>query len=217
MTEPVLAWVSEAYDEADLSGELMKFRLVYDGRLPSAGSKNKRTSEKHAIRKELHRQLRALWNTHPSLRALHDPGAQNEGMVANPQWLARHAANYKRCDHAFAPLVCDALDLVCHVDILMLRHEAPGALFQGGDLDNRLKTLFDALKIPDTCEGVTEPEGDESPFMFVLLDDDKRVAGYTITTDRLLTPPSERSTDVRLVIEVTTRALKTNHFNLGLL
>ena len=124
---------------------------------------------------------------------------------------------HRRCDHEFVPLVCDHLKLVCSVDILFLRHEDPGSLFdRGGDLDNRLKTLFDAMKIPDHCENVTRPEEHEKPF-FVLLEDDKRIAGYNVTTDRLLTMPTDRGTDVRLVMQVTTQALQTTWGNISLL
>jgi hypothetical protein len=195
-------------------GPIMQFRLVYDGPLPSAGNKSKRAKEKHEIRKYFHPQLKALWGLHPGLIALHQADAT--APLVNADTLAFIKAQNRRCGHEFVPLVCDYIKLVCTVDILFLRHEDPGALFaQGGDLDNRLKTLFDALKVPDGPEGVLPPEEDEKPF-FVLLEDDKRIAGYTINTDRLLTTPVGRGTDVRLVIQVTTRAVATMWANIGL-
>ena len=42
----------------DERGRTLKFRLVYEGPLPSNGS----PQEKHAIRKAFHGQLRELWN-----------------------------------------------------------------------------------------------------------------------------------------------------------
>src|SRR6266849_6098917 len=49
----------------------------------------------------------------------------------------------------FVPLVRQSLALACSLDILFLRREEPGSLIlQGGDIDNRIKTLFDALKMP---------------------------------------------------------------------
>jgi hypothetical protein len=45
----------------------VEFRLLYEGELlPSAGT-NKRTAEKHAIRRAFHPQLRRLWNTNSNL------------------------------------------------------------------------------------------------------------------------------------------------------
>ena len=51
---------------------------------------------------------------------------------------------------SFKPLVRRSLSLACALDILFLRHEERYNLMrQGGDLDGRIKTLFDALKMPD--------------------------------------------------------------------
>ncbi|HZM57458.1 MAG TPA: hypothetical protein VFC03_20785 [Acidimicrobiales bacterium] len=50
--------------------------------------------------------------------------------------------------HVFAPLICTNLRLLAELDILMLRPEVPGRIINHGDIDNRLKTLFDALRAP---------------------------------------------------------------------
>ena len=48
--------------------------------------------------------------------------------------------------YVFVPLVTREMDVVAELSIIMLRPEIPGQLVtQGGDIDNRLKTLFDAL------------------------------------------------------------------------
>jgi hypothetical protein len=55
----------------------------------------------------------------------------------------------------FVPLVTAELSLLCNLEILMLRRVDPGKLIQSsGDIDNRIKTLFDALQIPDAQSGV---------------------------------------------------------------
>jgi len=47
----------------------------------------------------------------------------------------------------FLPLVRQSLSLVCKLDILFLRKEEPGGIItQSGDIDNRLKTLFDGIE-----------------------------------------------------------------------
>jgi hypothetical protein len=48
----------------------------------------------------------------------------------------------------FAPLVTDKLHLICDLKVTMLRPGEPGGVISVGDIDNRLKTLFDALSIP---------------------------------------------------------------------
>jgi hypothetical protein len=53
----------------------------------------------------------------------------------------------------YIPLIRKSLHLACALDIQFLRHEEPGLLvLQGGDLDGRLKTLFDAMRMPSARE-----------------------------------------------------------------
>jgi len=100
------------------------------------------------------------------------------------------------------------MHLLCHLDILFMRREPAGRLFEGNDLDNRIKTLFDALKVPQSIEQLPQDDqpqnDDESPFL-CLVEDDSLISGFSIRTERLLdkTPPVR---DVRLVIDVTIKA-----------
>ncbi len=79
----------------------------------------------------------------------------------------------------------------------------------GGDIDNRLKTLFDAMRIPVATEDYIRriPADDEKP-MYCLLEDDKLITKITVETDQLLQLSSGTTTDahqVRLVIRVQLR------------
>ncbi len=47
--------------------------------------------------------------------------------------------------------------LLAEVEITLLRPEAPGSIVSSGDIDNRLKTLFDAIKIPQHLQDL--PQG----------------------------------------------------------
>jgi hypothetical protein len=88
---------------------------------------------------------------------------------------------------------------------------------QGGDIDNRLKTLLDALKIPDSSDALSRGvtlSGDETPF-FCLLEDDNLITGINVKTDRLLDPNAGRS-EVVLLIHVRTRPTIGTFINLGL-
>jgi hypothetical protein len=73
----------------------------------------------------------------------------------------------------FAPLVSSALgwETIASLEILLLRPTQPGDLINtGGDLDNRMKTLFDALRLPAAGELPKDemPSEDEMPFLFSL-------------------------------------------------
>ena len=108
----------------------------------------------------------------------------------------------------FVPLVTLDLNLLCGLDILFLRTGKPGEVLRSGDIDNRLKTLFDALRIPEANENYSarSASADEKPF-FCLLEDDKLITKVSVETDQLLQNVSAKSdvNDVRLVITVRLR------------
>jgi hypothetical protein len=86
-----------------------------------------------------------------------------------------------------------------------------GRIIQGGDIDNRLKTLFDGLRIPKELKeiGGVPIEDDEKPF-FCLLQDDALITEVKVRADTLLTPQlSGRADDVKLIIGVTVTPLQT--------
>jgi hypothetical protein len=122
--------------------------------------------------------------------------------------------SYLRHGIGWAQLVNDVWGAVCSVDVLFLRREPKTGIVQTGDLDNRIKLLFDALSIPrenefpDSVDPIKEP----TPF-FCLLSDDSLITQFRVTADRLLIPNSELpetgtsggpQSDVYLVIEVKT-------------
>ena len=193
----------------------MEFRLIYRGQLPaqkSGGGHGKRLQEKHAIRKVIHKQLAVLWKENPVLsqwmaKSIHDQTAEGNlvSSVAN-HWAARYA----KYGYNWLPLVNEQMGIACSLDILFLRRDAPGKIIAsgGGDIDNRIKVLFDALRMPkyaDEVEGYAR-EQNEDEFFFCLLEDDSLINEVKITTDRLLTPleSGEAINDVVLVIHVKT-------------
>jgi hypothetical protein len=113
--------------------------------------------------------------------------------------------------------VTSELQLSCWIDVLFLRRQPPGSVWQHGDIDNRLKTLFDCLTIPDANQGYSDlkPADDEKPF-FCLLENDRMISKVTVETDLLLedldTPPDEN--DARLIITVRIKPLDPNQHNI---
>jgi hypothetical protein len=215
----------------------MEFRLVYKGPLKADTGDGGVAKQKHHIRKEFHKQLKELWQRHPDLRAMTEdlylvyttppslvsyPGPNKRqiervmpGMTTNQApntktWLEHIADDHSRCGYRFAPLISKAGGFTCSLDILFLRRDNPGDIIKsGGDIDNRIKTLFDGLREPDTVTelgGFTTPDEGEDPF-FCLLEDDNLITKVSVTTDRLLTPleteAGEHANHVHLVIHVT--------------
>ena len=128
------------------------------------------------------------------------------------------ADGYVRCGYQFVPLVTQQLSLLCSLNILFLRPDVPGNTLQSGDLDNRIKTLLDALRLPtnaDELGGYSKPGDDEDPF-FCLLEDDCLVSQLAIETDILLEPTGKDfdKNDARLIITVKIRPYSVHMFNL---
>jgi hypothetical protein len=107
------------------------------------------------------------------------------------------------------------MHLLAELDILMLRPGPPGSLVRhGGDIDNRLKTLLDALRMPSAAEITSGPNSDETPF-YCLLEDDRFITGLLVRTDRLL--DARDPAEVVLTIKVRIHAGKTIISNLGII
>ena len=184
----------------------MEFRLVYEGPLKSNGS----VRHKQDIRRYLHGQFAVLWKQPPLDEV-------PELLTENPK-KDYISILQKVGIFTFAPLICKKLHLVCRLGITLLRPEPPGSIItQGGDIDNRLKTLFDALRMPKIESEI--PNGDvpgvnENPF-FCLLEDDNLITSVAVETDRLLKAVPTES-HVQMIINVETKQIYKTWDNLDL-
>jgi hypothetical protein len=191
----------------------MDFRLIYQGRLPAASQSNTRLKDKQRIRKSLHPQLKELWRTSRHLRRYVEGRESN--LPGARLLIDKISDNYARCGYRFMPLIGGGVGAgdACALNILFLRRDQPGNLVSGGgDIDNRIKVLLDALRMPQECKEVDgqTPSSDEDPF-YCLLKDDSLITKLTITTDQLLTPltTDEHIHDVHLIISVKTISYAT--------
>ncbi len=203
---------------------VMQFYLVYDGPLSGSGNKPK-PEEVRLIRDRFHPQLKLLWDTHAALRRLKRTALVPEGtkdflaLVESPLYpeveptrlleigFVDLCAPLPRGGKTFISLVRKSLDLVCALDILFLRQDDPGELvLQGGDLDNRIKTLFDALRVPDVDVEQKYPQ--EQDPTYCLLENDTLISSFNVSSGRLLVPKTDKKNEVHLVIEVTVRVLR---------
>lgn len=195
----------------------MEFRLVFKGKIPPETSKP-RSDAKRDIRSKLHPQLRELARAHPLLNHRHSHYAAeayfDEGKNHPEDVLTfwEHLGNCNKVvslndhPHRFAPLITPDNYNGCSLDILFLRRDVPGGIVRhGGDIDNRLKTLLDGLRMPREAQEVDDQpqSADENP-CFCLFSDDRYIDKISVTTDMLLSPMenSESLHDVELVIHV---------------
>jgi hypothetical protein len=219
---------------------VMKFTLVYDGPLPSSGNSRKKKDAKWEIRNKLHPQLKDLWASHPTLRQIETDGRyfpirggahltqvhhQHPGPVLPSAIALEEAASRGRrevldlCEpidkHGawFRPLIRESFALHCGLKILFLRKEPPGKVYQGGDIDGRIKTLMDALTMPQHIEQVLEKIGDRLNPVYCLLEDDSLVSGLHVESERLLTDQDQATDYARLTIEVDVRVRQAMIYN----
>jgi hypothetical protein len=190
----------------------MEFRLVYAGDLlRSSGNTNRRAWEKHYIRRHLHEQMKRLWQVHPALRsyAARTVAVDDNGVHLHPEkpFLDVVAKTYEKSGIGFIPLITEPNGLVCSLDILLLRPEQPGTILgSAGDIDNRIKTLVDALRIPADGSEMKRRDGDDpdpSP-MYCLLQDDKLITSLKVETERLLFTKGDSEHEAIVIVHVET-------------
>ena len=88
-------------------------------------------------------------------------------------------------------------------------------ILDGGDIDHRVKTLCDVLKMPTADVEQRYPQAQDPTYC--LLESDGLVAGLEVQTDRLLFPETDYPNEVHLVVEVEVRVLKVGTWNVCLL
>lgn len=185
----------------------MEFTLLYDGPLKANGS----PKDKQEIRRVIHSQMKILWQQIPLVD-------YHKNLKENPPKGSTSILR-KTGPFTFAPLINTGFRLVAELNIIFLRPETPGSIItQGGDIDNRMKTLFDALRMPKVESEIPSgdlPNSDENPF-FCLLEDDNLITSVSIKTHRLL-QESPNDAHVHLLIGVKTKPIVATWENIGLL
>ena len=162
----------------------MRFTLTYDGPLHVRG----KAPAKQAVREVFHPQLAELWSYEPLVHSqfLLSPGGQkNPNEIYEPGLSVLTTVGAQ----VYAPLVSRKLKLNAELEVLLLRAGPAGSVLTGhGDIDNRLKVLFDALSVPtlqqaQPCSGGL---GTETQPLHTLLEDDDMVTRVNVDTARLL-------------------------------
>jgi hypothetical protein len=175
----------------------LRFRLTYRGPLAANGNPN----QKFEIRKKFHPQLTLLMDQEPLTHSFQDPDFSR-------------SISEQRGQITYRPLISEKSYTYVELDILMLRPGVPGFILGGGgDIDNRLKTLFDSLQPPNLSDNTTFTWENGIP-MNCLLQDDKLITRVNVETDRIL-DGNPQSNYVELVIRAHVRASsprECNHF-----
>jgi hypothetical protein len=213
----------------------LEFSLTYDGPLPSCphNKEESKSDYKQNIRLEFAEQLARHWNGEPMLRNWKRQGLPLVSIVnrraevpplavnTNPHFVA------EMCGYGWTPLITRTNGLVCELSILLKRRSDPGELIvsgnDGGDLDNRLKILFDALRMPlserEVPGNMWGPGSDDRQRvdLVVLLEDDSLISKVTIEARRLNTvpKPDQRDDYAEVDVQATVKCLHPTAVNRG--
>jgi len=178
--------------------------LHYRGSLRSNGN----PSHKHELRQHFHKQLKKLWSQVPL--------SEVAPIFLQPRTAGNYCLLRPLSGFTFVPLVTAEMNVVAELSVTILRPESPGNLItQGGDIDNRLKTLFDALtmpRLPNALPSSAVPTSEESPFFYCLLEDDNLVTAVSVRTEQLLEPDVD-PTLVEVSIYIQTGLTRTTMDN----
>jgi hypothetical protein len=209
-------------------GPQMQFRLTYQGQLFTSqpGDKSKTNGDrkkehKHYLRTKFHPQLKRLWEETPFLNTGKSSGPPLQGYAETemPEIVDRDRLSkmHTHFGFSFIPLVTSELHLLCSLEFLILRPD-PLDDITSGDIDNRAKTLIDALSIPDANQryDLRQQEPEFTPF-YCLLENDKLITRVSVETDRLLEKVDQRwdKSDARVMITVHLRPYELHFGNLG--
>jgi hypothetical protein len=185
----------------------MEFRLIYEGPLYGQGAKS---PHKWEIRRALHPQLQRLWQERPLSDAA-------ETLLAHPPLPAKPSVIVEKGGLLFAPLVTQRLNLYAELSVLLFRQQPRGTLItDGGDIDNRLKTLLDGLRVPrGSMEGRPEiPDAPDPRPLFCLLEDDSLVTKVSVESEQLLRPAKPE--EVVAIISVHVKKTVLSYANMAL-
>jgi hypothetical protein len=193
----------------------MRFHLSFEGPLPSTGNSDPNHPRQAklkaiwAIRDSVHLQLEQLFKTHPALSARSSPSRVLRHALIPPIWVD---------DYRFFALARAGFHIKCGLRIdLLVNHQPGSVLSKRGDLDNRLKTLFDGLRMPTGIQEIKQfktKEQLEADTYVCLLQDDVLITSLQIEMMRYLgAPPNVGEDHVRANIAVMIEPSETSHVN----
>jgi len=156
----------------------MRFTIVYRGRIPASGT----VSQIATIREDqyLQRQLAALYAVTSKQFSLN-----NKQIVVDTLYTAILPISW-----------------VCQIEIVLLRATPPARISGVPDLDNTLKTLFDAICAP---AGASHSAGTPTQkALFVLAIEDKQFSSVSVSGDQHWTAsPDEDMALIRVTTQET--------------
>lgn len=156
--------------------------------------------EKHEIRMKFSEQLGKLVKIQPFILG--------QSVLAGEAW---HRNGYE-----FFPLVPFSSQCSASLKIRILDRQQRGYLIgSGGDIDNRLKTVLDALRIPNVGVDMNGVVPGNQEFVYTLLEDDRQVSSLSVEISRWMVDGP--SNEVFVIIDIETQEEQTTYQSIDVL
>jgi hypothetical protein len=199
----------------------MEFKLTYSGDMlrPQQVRGNARKQEKHALRLHFHEQLERIWRSDTRYSPI-SAEQLGDAVHAKGIWDVQRNAEkkipyfketplrgflYQRrlAGYRFVPMITRVMEAYCHLRILLRRPIRPGTIvYSGGDLDGRLKTLFDALAMPPQLQDLPEQITGSDDLCLCLLEGDELITGLSIDSEEWASAPSSLHAEVDITVTI---------------
>jgi len=163
------------------------------------GKGDQRIDTKQEIRRVFADQLSRVWRDSPQLskwlRVGFVPARADQHGLNESSDLITPFFYVETCGYEAVPLVSWANGLSCDIEIILTGEER--SAIRGGDLDNRLKVLFDALRMPHNSKEVPgNMWGKNKERLFCLLEDDSLIRKFSVEAKQSPYSPAENRVEV---------------------
>jgi hypothetical protein len=188
-------------DPAKLIGDdAVDILLEYNDYIPAKKDGEEQSGVKQTIRRVFADTLRRTWRDSPQLS-----GWQKQGFVGAKRGPWAHEPDDQSVPFFMVPMFGFSLipliswhnGLGCDLEIT-LKGDKRSALKRRGDIDNRLKVLFDALRMPLRHREVPgNMFGSGADQFFCLLEDDSLIRKFSVEAIQSGCSPAEHSAEIR--------------------
>jgi hypothetical protein len=142
------------------------------------GGQHAKAVAKWEIREALRPQIERFWKQSPQVvtKLVEQPSVKD--------FYYREVEGIK-----FIALITEKLQLVAEIDVLLLRKSPRGSVVgNSGDLDNQLKTLIDALRVPSNKQEIPDSKRHvwKGREFHTLLEDDRLITRLNVECDQYL-------------------------------
>jgi hypothetical protein len=193
-----------------------QFTLRFGGHVPS-GARGGKAEEKHNLRVHFSDQIHRKWQKIKALNQyleMHMPIVEDHrsGRFCKPSNGDELLPFFgvKRSGLTIFPMISAHNALMCELSIFMSVME-PRLLEPKGDLDNRVKFIFDALRMPHEDQEIPASACSGSDQLYCLLEDDSLIRKFSVEAEEAISSPLTESIEIRVTIFSTSET----HFSLG--